>query len=131
MSGVPLWKKGEPGARPVSALHVLMSVPTTEFIKEVSPLLPHPCHIQDYDRSMLYPAQPGSEECSRGQARDEAVLCFPCSWVTGRSCLPAPVCTRTLQGYLAHETHHPSQGHHRGLQGYLAHKKQSYPRTLQ
>ena len=33
----------------------------TEFIKEVSPLLLHPCHFQDYGRSMLYPAQPGSE----------------------------------------------------------------------
>jgi len=25
----------------------------TEFIKDVSPLLPNPCHFQDYDRSML------------------------------------------------------------------------------
>ena len=28
----------------------------TECVKEVSPFLPHPCHFQDYDRSMLYPA---------------------------------------------------------------------------
>ena len=38
----------------------------TEFIKEVSPLLPNPWHFQDYDRSMLYPAQPGSEGCGGG-----------------------------------------------------------------
>ena len=25
----------------------------TEFIKEDSPLLPNPCHFQDYDRSMF------------------------------------------------------------------------------
>ena len=25
----------------------------SEFIKEVSPLLPNPCHFQDYDRSMF------------------------------------------------------------------------------
>ena len=25
----------------------------TEFIKEVSPLLPNPCHHQDYDRSIF------------------------------------------------------------------------------
>ena len=36
----------------------------TEFIKEDSPLLPNPCHFQYYDRSMLSPAQPGSEGCS-------------------------------------------------------------------
>ena len=26
--------------------------------------MPNPCHYQDYDRSMLYPAQSGSEGCS-------------------------------------------------------------------
>ena len=31
-----------------------------EPIKEISPLLPNPCHCQDYDRAVLYPAQPGS-----------------------------------------------------------------------
>ena len=45
----------------------------TECIKEVWPLLPNPCHVQNYDRSMLYPAQPGSEGCSpkdlRGSSR--------------------------------------------------------------
>ena len=35
----------------------------SEFIKEVSPSLPNPCHIQDYDRSMLHPAQPVFEGC--------------------------------------------------------------------
>jgi len=43
----------------------------TEFIKEVSPLLPNPWHFQDYDRSMLYPAQPGSEGCSPKMCADE------------------------------------------------------------
>ena len=33
----------------------------TKFIEEVSPLLPKPSRFQDYDRSMFYPAQPGSE----------------------------------------------------------------------
>jgi len=37
----------------------------TEFIKEVSPLWPNPSHVQDYDRSMLYPAQPGSVQTGR------------------------------------------------------------------
>jgi hypothetical protein len=31
----------------------------TEFIKEVSPLLPDPCHFQDYDRS-IFPLSPHS-----------------------------------------------------------------------
>ena len=35
----------------------------TEFMKEGSPLLPSPCHHQDYDRSMFPPVQPGSEGC--------------------------------------------------------------------
>ena len=36
----------------------------TELFQEASRLLPNPCHFQDYDRSMLYSAQPGSEGCS-------------------------------------------------------------------
>ena len=43
----------------------------TEFMKEVSPLLPNPCHFRDYDRSMLSPAQPGSEGCPPKMCTDE------------------------------------------------------------
>ena len=31
----------------------------------------NPCHYQDYDQSMLYPAQPGSEGCSPKMCVDE------------------------------------------------------------
>jgi hypothetical protein len=34
-------------------------------------VLPNPCHYQDYDRSMLYPAQSGSEGCSPKMCADE------------------------------------------------------------
>jgi len=43
----------------------------TEFVQEVSPLSPNPCHFQDYGRSMLYPAQSGSEGCSPKMCADE------------------------------------------------------------
>jgi len=33
--------------------------------------LPNPCHDQDYDRSMLSPAQSGSEGCSPKMCADE------------------------------------------------------------
>ena len=37
---------------------VAVTVTDYKFNEEVSPLLPNSCHIQDYDRSMSYPAQP-------------------------------------------------------------------------
>jgi len=45
------------------ALHAVCGLEITEFIKEVSPLLPNPCHSQVYERSMISPDQPGSEGC--------------------------------------------------------------------
>ena len=39
-------------------------------MKEVSPLLPNPCHYQDYNRS-LFPVQPGSQGCPPEDMRDE------------------------------------------------------------
>ena len=42
----------------------------TESFKEVSPLLPDPCHFQDYHWSVLYPAQPGSAGCSSKMCMD-------------------------------------------------------------
>ena len=52
-----------PYATQVALLRRITRLLVTELIKEVSPLLPNPCHFQDYDRSMLSPAQPGSEGC--------------------------------------------------------------------
>ena len=37
------------------ACYPLVELLITEFIKDVSPLLPNPCYFQDYDRSMLSP----------------------------------------------------------------------------
>ena len=36
----------------------------TEFVKEVSSLLPNPCHFQDYDQSM-FPSGPCNSDVSR------------------------------------------------------------------
>ena len=44
---------------------------TAEFIKEVSPLLPNPCHFQSYDQSM---SQSGSRSCWGPFDRFGAVL---------------------------------------------------------
>ena len=35
-------------------------------MRVASPLLPNPCHFQDYDRSMLSPTQPGSKRIPPG-----------------------------------------------------------------
>jgi hypothetical protein len=41
-----------------------------EFMKEVSPVLPHPCHFKNYDRSMSQFIS-GSMGCSRKMCADE------------------------------------------------------------
>jgi len=43
----------------------------TESIKEVSPLLPNPCHHQDYERSIFPPDPYGSEGCPPKICADE------------------------------------------------------------
>ena len=72
--------------------------------------MPDPCHYQDYDRSMLYPAQPGSEGCSPKMY-----------WVR-----------RNLQGYLAHEKQRPprtlQQDHDQGPMAVLGWWAVSYER---
>jgi len=42
----------------------------TEFIKEVSPLLPNPCHFQNYDQPMSQLSS-GSEGCFLKMCADE------------------------------------------------------------
>ena len=42
-----------PRDRPVLAPTRPPWILITEFIKDVSPLLPDPCHFQDYDRSII------------------------------------------------------------------------------